>query len=62
MYNIMTTILLWLILREKRGPDNESAPKPWRNGSHIETLTSRRCSTTMDKREWRKLTVQTAVM
>src|SRR5216684_6009371 len=50
-YNM--TILLKLTPKEKRNLNNESTPRSWRNGSHIRTLTSRRCFATMDKKGWR---------
>ena len=50
-YNM--TILPKLTPKEKRNLNNESAPRSWRNGSHIGTLTSRRCFAMMDEKGWR---------
>src|SRR5229473_929675 len=50
-YNMM--ILPKLTPKEKRNLNNKSALRSWRNGSHIGTLTSRRCFATMDEKGWR---------
>jgi len=48
IYN--TTILLKLT--PNLNNENALLARPWRNGSHIGTPTSRRCFTTMDERGW----------
>src|SRR5712671_69743 len=46
-YNM--TVLLKVMLKETRNPNNAHALRYWRIGSSIETLTFRKCFATMDE-------------